>query len=259
MSESQKLKVKSQKVNCRLPTSDSRLPISLSSIVLAGGKSSRMGRDKALLPVDGVPLLQKVCEVAVALCDRVYVVTPWQERYQHLLPIGCEFIREQGGEESWGSWGGWGGWGSWGRKKPTSDSRLPTPDSQLSNSQSTINTPLTGFAQGLIHVETEWVLLLACDLPCLRLEVLQDWANELEGIPEEAIALLPRHPKGWEPLCGFYRRSCLNVLESYIEQGGRSFQRWLAQYPVQPLSHFEPSILFNCNTPADYATVSQGD
>nr|WP_317108836.1 NTP transferase domain-containing protein [Chroococcidiopsis sp. SAG 2025] len=81
------------------------LPTSLSSIVLAGGKSSRMGRDKALLPVDGVPLLQKVCEVAIALCDRVYVVTPWQERYQHLLPVGCEFIREQGGEQGAGDRG----------------------------------------------------------------------------------------------------------------------------------------------------------
>ncbi|MGL4623130.1 molybdenum cofactor guanylyltransferase [Chroococcidiopsis sp.] len=213
-----------------------------------------MGRDKALLPVDGVPLLQKVCEVALALCDRVYVVTPWQERYQHLLPIGCEFIREQGAVIS-------------DQLSVTSDqftnNQQPSTFTQYSasayNQQLTTNSPLIGFAQGLIHVETEWVLLLACDLPCLQLEVLQDWANELVGIPEEAIALLPRHPKGWEPLCGFYRHSCLNVLESYIEQGGRSFQRWLAQHPVQPLSDFEPSMLFNCNTPTDYAAVSQGD
>jgi len=223
-------KVNSQKVYSRLPTP-------FSTIILAGGKSSRMGRDKALLPVNGVPLLQRVCEVAIALCDCVYVVTPWQERYEHLLLDGCEFIREQ--------------------RAVISDQLIINQLSITNYQLPTTNCPLRGFAQGLIHVETEWVLLLACDLPCLRLEVLQDWARELVEIPKEAIALLPRHHKGWEPLCGFYRRSCLNALESYIEQGGRSFQQWLARHPVQPLSRFEPSMLFNCNTPADYAAVSQ--
>jgi molybdenum cofactor guanylyltransferase len=237
MSESQKSKGKSQKVNFPLPT-----PIT--GIVLAGGKSSRMGRDKALLPVDGVPLLQKVCEVAVALCDRVYVVTPWQERYQHFLPVECEFIREvvrevKRAEEAEVAEGAEGA---------TTNYQLPIT-----------NSPLIGFAQGLTHVETEWVLLLACDLPYLQLAVLQDWATELEGIPKDAIALLPRHSKGWEPLCGFYRRSCLNLLETYIDWGGRSFQQWLAQHPVQPLNCFEPSMLFNCNTPTDYAAVSRVD
>jgi molybdopterin-guanine dinucleotide biosynthesis protein A len=212
----------------QLPT---KLPMTndnITAIVLAGGKSSRMGRDKALLPIEGVPLLQKVCEVAVALCDRAYVVTPWQERYQHLLPIGCEFVREQQA----GSRG--------------AEERSPTT-----------GCPLMGFARGLTYINTEWVLLLACDLPCLRLEVLQGWTSELAKTPEEAIALLPRHFKGWEPLCGFYRRSCLNALQAYIDRGGRSFQQWLAQSPVQPITDFDLSMLFNCNTPADYAAVSR--
>lgn len=267
----------------------------ITAIILAGGKSSRMGRDKALLPVDGVPLLQKVCEVAVALCDRVYIVTPWQERYQHFLPVGCEFVREQGraGSREQGDKGTRGqgevrsqkseirsisrtthhdaanidaaAMSRFPRLSPacfaspppasplTTHHQLPPTNYQLPIT----NTPIIGFAQGLTHVKTEWVLLLACDLPCLQLDVLQDWANELEGIPEEAIALLPRHSKGWEPLCGFYRRSCLNAIEAYIDRGGRSFQQWLAQHPVQPIIHFEPSMLFNCNTPADYASVSR--
>ena len=68
--------------------------VPLSAIVLAGGRSSRMGQDKALLPIQGVPLLQLICGKALALCDLVYVVTPWPERYQHLLPASCQFIRE---------------------------------------------------------------------------------------------------------------------------------------------------------------------
>lgn len=65
----------------------------VTAIILAGGKSSRMGKDKAMLPVDGVPLLVKVYQVAAACADSVYVVTPWQERYVELLPA-CKFIRE---------------------------------------------------------------------------------------------------------------------------------------------------------------------
>lgn len=190
--------------------------IPLSAIVLAGGKSSRMGKDKALLPIQGVPLLRLVCDIASALCDPVYVVTPWQERYQDLVPATCQFIRE-----------------------------VPLP-----------HGPLVGFAQGLAQVQTDWVLLLACDLPRLRVEVLQDWAARLNSV-EEPIALLTHHAKGWDPLCGFYRRSCLPALTDYINQGGRSFQHWLAQHPVQVLPLPDAQMLFNCNTPADLASLEK--
>jgi molybdopterin-guanine dinucleotide biosynthesis protein A len=66
----------------------------LTAIVLAGGKSSRMGQDKALIPIQGVPLLQRVCRIAETCADRVYVVTPWPERYQHLILPRCQFIQE---------------------------------------------------------------------------------------------------------------------------------------------------------------------
>jgi molybdopterin-guanine dinucleotide biosynthesis protein A len=95
------------------------------------------------------------------------------------------------------------------------------------------------------------VLLLACDLPQLRVEVLQDGVTKVENVPTDMVALLPRNPKGWEPLCGFYRRQCLPLLTEFISQGGRSFQQWLAQHPVEELSLTEPDILFNCNTPND--------
>ncbi len=178
-----------------------------------------MGRDKALLTIEGVPLLQIVCDVAIAICDPVYVVTPWTERYQHLLSPKCQFIQE-------------------------TPPITPSP-----------HGPLVGFAQGLAYVQTDWVLLLACDLPRLKVEVLQEWAMELNNVEAEAIALLARHALGWEPLCGFYRRSCLPALTQYINQGGRSFQQWLAQHSVQVLSLTEAQMLFNCNTPADYAAV----
>ncbi|HBR72576.1 MAG TPA: molybdenum cofactor guanylyltransferase, partial [Cyanobacteria bacterium UBA11159] len=67
---------------------------SLSVTILAGGLSSRMGRDKALLNIDGVPLLQKICQVGLVCTDKVYVLTPWPEKYQEILPNGCQAIEE---------------------------------------------------------------------------------------------------------------------------------------------------------------------
>ncbi|NJM72762.1 MAG: molybdenum cofactor guanylyltransferase [Scytonema sp. RU_4_4] len=192
----------------------------LSSIILAGGKSSRMGRDKALIPIQGVPLLQLVCRIAQSCADTVCVVTPWQERYQHLLPSTVQFIKE-------------------------------VPLSSETGNQSLPHGPIIGFAQALESVQTDWVLLLACDLPKLRVEVLQEWAAALDSVEDKAIAALVHHKKGWEPLCGFYRRRCLPSLKEYIHQGGRSFQEWLKQHPVQALPLPDPEMLFNCNTQED--------
>lgn len=187
----------------------------LTAIILAGGKSSRMGQDKALIPILGVPLLKLVYDVATTCAD-IYVVTPRIESYQQILPLNCQFIRE-----------------------------VPP-----------FGGPLLGFAQGLTQVQTDWVLLLACDLPNLRVEVLQQWANKLDDVESEAIASLVHHNKRWEPLCGFYRRNCLPNLNQYIEQGGRSFQEWLNQHCVDILPMTEPSMLFNCNTPEDLANLN---
>jgi molybdopterin-guanine dinucleotide biosynthesis protein A len=185
----------------------------VSSIILAGGKSSRMGEDKALIPIQGIPLLQRVYDVAKGCTDIIYIVTPWPERYQNLPLINCEFILEI----------------------------------QESHRQS----PLVGFALGLEKVQTDWVLLLACDLPNLRAEVLQDWMKKLNTIEEKNIAFLVKNAQGWEPLCGFYRRSCLPLLLDFINQGGRSFQTWLQEHPVEILPGQESDMLFNCNTPDD--------
>lgn len=193
----------------------------LTALVLAGGPSTRMGQDKALLTVGGVSLLRQVCEVAATCSDRVLVVTPWVERYAEQVPVGCDLMSE-------------------GR----------SPDAAEAPG------PLVAFAQALPHIQTAWVLLLACDLPRLTAEVLQEWAAQRAHVSPKAIALLPRQAKGWEPLCGFYRRSCQASLAAFVQQGGRSFQRWLASQVVQPLPLNDPGLVFNCNTPDDYRQIN---
>jgi molybdenum cofactor guanylyltransferase len=198
--------------------------VPLAAIALAGGKSSRMGTDKALLEIDKKPLLLKICEVAQACgAEPICIVTPWQERYQSLTLPKCEFI-----------------------------------------SETLTHSPLTGFALGLAYLADfplEWVLLLACDLPNLKSEVIKLWSWELINIPPQAIAYLPKtstnlnHP--WEPLCGFYRVSCLPSLQAHIQTGNYSFQTWLSQSEVIEIPDLNPQMLFNCNTPEDYELIKK--
>ena len=62
---------------------------SLATIVLAGGQSTRMGQDKALILIDSVPLLRRVCEAGLQCSPEVYVVTAWPDRYQAIVPPEC--------------------------------------------------------------------------------------------------------------------------------------------------------------------------
>ncbi len=191
----------------------------LSAIILAGGKSSRMGKDKALIEIRGVPLLQRSATLIQEYANPIYIITPWIERYQKIVPSSCHLLQEV---------------------------CLPGET----------QGPLVGFAQALSYVKTEWVLLLACDLPNLTNEAVKEWLQQLHQVSDEAIACLPRHQKGWDPLCGFYRSSCLTFLESFIQAGGRSFQPWLHSQSVQELFVSDRSVLFNCNTPEELKIIN---
>ncbi|GBF79070.1 molybdenum cofactor guanylyltransferase [Aphanothece sacrum] len=187
----------------------------LSAIILAGGQSSRMGRDKALIPIQGIPMLKRLAILAQEYTTDVYIITSWPERYQSIIPPDCHLIQEI----------------------------CPSRKTQ---------GPLTAFSQALTHIKTPWIWLLACDLPNLTSPEILPWLTYLETVSEDAIALLPRHPKGWEPLCGFYRYCCLDSLQHFIDTGGRSFQSWLRQQTVAELPMRDRQVLLNCNTPQEW-------
>ena len=195
--------------------------ISIAAIILAGGKSTRMGRDKALLKIDDSPLLTHICSEVGNVLNLVCVVTPWIDKYREIVPESVRLIEEN----------------------------IVIPDAES-------NCPLIGFYQGLQKIDAEWILLLACDLPNVNSEAIQQWCQYLPEVADKEIALLPYSEKGYEPLCGFYRRSCLPLLKNYIDRGGKSFQKWLSQHPVRELPISDRSILFNCNTWNDWLKLN---
>jgi molybdenum cofactor guanylyltransferase len=56
-----------------------------------------MGRDKALLPWQGVPMLKRVHTVAEDCCARVEILTPWPDRYHELLPDAIFQVEQKPG------------------------------------------------------------------------------------------------------------------------------------------------------------------
>ncbi len=185
----------------------------IAALILAGGKSSRMGSDKALVDYQGKPMLLSVYQVAAACTEQVYILTPWSDRYQSILPPDCQYLVE----------------------------------SQPGKG------PVNGLYQGLEQISADWILLLACDLPLLDVEILQSWINKLPQIPASTLALVPQRSQIWEPMCGFYRKEVKTELDIFLKMGKRSFQELLSGIDVEALNVDEKTslMLFNCNSPGD--------
>lgn len=191
------------------------MKLKIAALILAGGNSTRMGgRDKALIPWQGITMLDRVLGVANRCCDRVYVFTPRVAKYRNLVREDCTFMLEQNAGRG----------------------------------------PLIALASALRQINpqqhNDWILLLACDLPKLKLQVIQSWIEYLQQLPEEIEALVPQNNQRWQPLCAFYRPRILPALEKFIELGGNSFQVWLSSRSVRALfiSQAETAMLWNCNT-----------
>lgn len=64
------------------------------AIIMAGGKSSRMGRDKALLPVDGRPLLSVLAERWRGVFDGLVISVDRRERCAALELDGAQVVED---------------------------------------------------------------------------------------------------------------------------------------------------------------------
>jgi molybdopterin-guanine dinucleotide biosynthesis protein A len=69
----------------------------VSGVILAGGQSSRMGQDKALLEIGGKPLIRRLADLLLVLSDDVVISTNADEHYAFLnLPAVADVFPGQG-------------------------------------------------------------------------------------------------------------------------------------------------------------------
>lgn len=69
----------------------------ISLVIQAGGKSSRMGQDKALMPFLGKPLIERVIDRVSPIADKVIITTNNPSEYEYLgLPLYEDLIPDRG-------------------------------------------------------------------------------------------------------------------------------------------------------------------
>jgi molybdopterin-guanine dinucleotide biosynthesis protein A len=190
--------------------------------VLAGGASSRFGRDKALVRFGTRPLLLEIVELAQSCSSKVAVVAGAQKYLG--FDASLEII-----EDRWPGEGPLGG--------------------IITALQHTAGT----------NPSAEWNLILSCDMPFLTTEWLQFLVAHASEANKEIHVILPHSAHGPEPLCACYRTSAAEPLKNVFDRGVRKVTQALQQVRTEVLDdsvwkRFDSAgrLFWNMNTPADF-------
>jgi molybdopterin-guanine dinucleotide biosynthesis protein A len=183
-------------------------------LVLAGGRSSRFGSDKAVAMLEGQTLLARVAAILRAGCDRVAVSAPTGSRAADLADqLEFEVV------------------------------------SDIADSAS---GPLSGVLSGLLWAQALGADALAtapCDTPFLPADVV---ARLAEGLDDDHPVAAARTPDGLQPLCAIWRTSLAQPLALAMDGGRHPAVHGLFDQLGGCVVDFEDAAAFwNINTRQD--------
>jgi molybdopterin-guanine dinucleotide biosynthesis protein A len=206
-----------------------RQPLSL--LILAGGKSTRMGQDKAWLTLDGRPLVMRVIDRMLPLVNEVLVSTNQPDAFNVWLP------------------------------------GLPVPAHTVTDRYPGAG-PLAGLHAGLLAACCDLVLTLATDMPFVNPTLIRFLADLATGVDVDAV--VPRVPSpetgqiGLEPLHAIYRKTCLPAIEGCLRADQRRVVSFLDQVRLRVVSSdeilpFDPLLrsFANVNTPREWSDAQR--
>ena len=188
----------------------------LCGLVLAGGRSSRMGRDKAaLVHPDGRTLARRCYDLLHETdCETVAISL----RHDQEIPgglEGLEIVRDPAGASL---------------------------------------GPMAGIVAGMrLQPEADW-LVVACDLPRLDLATLTHLIASKQ-LGEKFLAYRSEFDGLPEPLCTLYSPGALPVLEQALADDFRCPRKILIRNACRLLEPVTPRALDNANTPEDWETA----
>ncbi|MCZ0935775.1 MAG: molybdenum cofactor guanylyltransferase [Gemmatimonadetes bacterium] len=162
-----------------------------SLVIVAGGRSRRLGRDKPLVEVGGRTVLSRILEATADIADAVLAVREVPPFRRALAAEGWE--PGAAGAESAGPPG------SVALRSPEGRALLVVPDPVPDLG------PLAGVASGLEAARGAICVVLAGDLPFVTPELVDRLSREL-AIDADLDAVVPHARGRAQPLCAAYRR-----------------------------------------------------
>ena len=121
--------------------------------------------------------------------------------------------------------------------------------------------PLGGMVAALEAAKTEWVLVLAADMPAVKGEFLAALQREAESDPSRA--LIPAGLTGLEPLCAAYPASVAPLLRDALQSGKRTAHQALDlehrrvwPYAAVRTAAKLPEPFRNVNTPSEWELLT---
>lgn len=184
------------------------------AIILAGGRSLRMGFDKQLLRLNDEYLLEKNLLVLLELFSEVIVVSNEPKELWGIQNIG--------------------------RTKIIQDKLPPCG-------------PLGGIHAGLSESASEYAFVLAVDMPVLDKAYILKIKEIMAGSPKvDGLINVSTATGEPEPFCAFYGKHLIPEIERFISGNKRSLRHFIdthqflrVDYPVNPEA--APDIFFNIN------------
>ncbi|OBR63642.1 hypothetical protein A7K91_06785 [Paenibacillus oryzae] len=220
----------------------------LNGLILAGGQSSRMGRDKALLPINGEPLLLRLAKQIAPIAGELVIacgsrekevayreaLAPWLDAAvavhpNHVPEANRDYPRD--GQE--------------GRSNAKPSIRFVT-DSYPGQG------PLAGLHAGLQSLPEGYVFVTACDSPDVSLSLIEVLEKLIGG--EADVVCLPG-----QPFHGLYHTSVAEAAKAALERGERRLMGLLWELQAVFLQLEMPGYSpINLNTPEEYEAYLKG-
>jgi molybdopterin-guanine dinucleotide biosynthesis protein A len=112
---------------------------------------------------------------------------------------------------------------------------------------------LGGVYTALSVTEADWNLVVACDMPGVTTEFLEDLLNAAEA--RGADCLVPGAAGNLNPLCAVYHRRCLPSAVFALDHNILKMHDFLSSLHVSlcPLSN--PALVRNVNTPEQWRQI----
>lgn len=196
----------------------------ITGIVLCGGRSTRMGEDKALLLFDGETMLARVVRLVGEVADDVIVVTR----------PGNTFAPPGGGHPF--------------RQLPVRI--VHDPVEHLG--------PLAGIAAGLAASTSDTNLVVACDMPLVKPAVLRRLVELRDGA-DACVAVVDGFAS---PLCAVYGPHVAAAARDLLAAGERRAMALLDRVQTKRVEgalfrDLDPNLdsFVSCDTPETYAAL----